>query len=177
MRSAYPVLATVLLGASLQADAGDPAVRPRLRPLGADARALLESAQAQSPTVRQLIDDVERSDLIVYLRISDAVPHYTAETRLMIATPTCRFVLVSLTTSGDAAERTALLGHELRHVAEIAQAPWARDLESLRRLFESIGWHVQGRDHFETLAAVETGRRVMFELTHVVSDNEFVPAL
>ena len=57
-----------------------------------------------------------------------------------------------------------MLGHELQHALEIAQAPGVQDEASMRRYYERAG---AGRSHergFETRAAQDAGRQVRLEL-------------
>jgi hypothetical protein len=55
------------------------------------------------------------------------------------------------------------LGHELRHVVEIVDAPDVRDVDGLRELFKRIGWRSGGSDFWETKDAVAAGRQVVRE--------------
>ena len=50
-----------------------------------------------------------------------------------------RYLRVRMTTAGPTASVVARMAHELQHAVEVAQAPEARDLESLQRLFGKVG--------------------------------------
>jgi hypothetical protein len=63
----------------------------------------------------------------------------------------------------------ALLGHELRHAAEVAAAPWVTDERLYGILYERIGHAQCSRPQrcFDTVAAVDAGRQVLRELRSV----------
>ena len=58
----------------------------------------------------------------------------------------------------------ALIGHEMRHALEIAAAAHVRDVGGSIKLYEEIG-HSSGGEHtYDTVAAQDTGRKVLSEL-------------
>lgn len=136
----------------------------RLRSLGQDAVHLVEEAKAWSPSIRQLIERLERSDLIVYVRLDGNVTKFSGETRFMAAARGARYVMVGINPRADQRELVARLGHELRHVVEIADAPEVRDLDAVLALFRRIGWAGTTANGFETAEAIETGHRVAAEV-------------
>lgn len=115
----------------------------RTRPLSASAYALLETAAARSAIVQGLLDDIERTDLVVY--IEDAMPGafvgpksamtlvsgVTATRYLMIRIDSMRLALPG---------RIAALGHELYHALEVAASTEVRDNAGLASLYRRIGW-------------------------------------
>ncbi len=75
--------------------------------------------------------------------------------------------MVSLNPFGFDDELAPLVGHELQHVAEIADEQGVRDADGLRALLLRIGWRTPGStDGFETQAAVAAGMLVRAELAH-----------
>ena len=61
----------------------------------------------------------------------------------------------------------ALLGHELRHAVELAEAPAVDDGDDYERLYDRIGYLSCTRAAprcYETVAAVRAGRAVLGEL-------------
>ena len=61
----------------------------------------------------------------------------------------------------------ALLGHELRHAVELAEAPTVEDSDDYERLYDRIGYESCSRAAprcYETEAAVRAGRDVLSEL-------------
>jgi hypothetical protein len=163
------VLAAVLLAGLLDAAA------PHVRPEGAELRALIAETAVRSATFRQLVDRIERSDLIVYVRTQ----HFASgrlEGRIGFATRAtgatgARILLVELACPRSDAALAATLAHELHHATEIAEAPWVRDTAALAAYYHRIGETAPPVEHgaaFETAAARDTAVRVARELAAVV---------
>ncbi len=144
---------------------------PHLRVEGTDLRALVADAGARSVTFRRLMDRIEASDLIVYVR-----PQHFASGRLdgrigfvtgTSGTTGSRLLLVELACPRTAAAMAETLAHELHHATEIADAPWVRDPTSLEAYYRQIGETGVPLMHglaFETAGAQATARRVKSEL-------------
>jgi hypothetical protein len=73
----------------------------------------------------------------------------------------------------------AVLGHELQHAVEIVRAPEVTGTDTMRALFERIGYRLQsysGLDEFETVEArhikaviwdeLRQGRKALLEARH-----------
>jgi hypothetical protein len=62
----------------------------------------------------------------------------------------------------------AILGHELQHAVEVANAPWVVDEASLAEEYRRIGFpsHADHGMSFESRAAIDAGQRVLRDLTH-----------
>ena len=136
----------------------------RVRGLDPAAVKLLEATRAGSPTVRRLLDRLERSDLIVYVQINPRFEKPRAATSIITAVPQARFVLISITTLSGEADRFLLLGHELQHAVELAGAPEVRDRSTMSAFYQRIGW----RDRpnvYETAEALEIGHIVRREMS------------
>ncbi len=76
-----------------------------------------------------------------------------------------RYLRVQIRADLSRREAIALIGHELRHALEIAEATEVRDTTSLIRLYERIGHASIGEHAYDTEAARDTGRVVRRELT------------
>ena len=74
-----------------------------------------------------------------------------------------RYVRIQFTRHGAPSETIALIGHELRHAVEVAEATTVVDEPGLAALYRRIGVD-HGHNLFDTLDAQETGRRVRTEL-------------
>ncbi len=115
----------------------------RTRPLSSGALALIEAAAARSAIVQTLLDDLERTDVVVY--IADSMPGAvvgpkSAMTLVSAATAT-RYLMVRIDSMRlPLQERMAALGHELYHALEVAAAPEVKDNAGLARLYRRIGW-------------------------------------
>ncbi len=146
-----------------------PALRdPRVRPEDPSAGRLVAEGIRRSYTIARLIDAVERSDVVVYLQVaSPPQGSSTSQTRLIGSGPkgSRRYASVLIDVRLPPAERLEMLGHELQHVAEIAEARDVTDEDSLERFYERIGYS-SGREHtFETrramLVQLEVGEELL----------------
>ncbi len=157
------VLVCAILSSGGPAWAGDDVSSVRVRGLDPLAVTLIEEARAGSATVRALFDRLDRSDLIVYVQLVPRFEKPRAATSIISAVPEARFVLISITTLSGQADRYLLLGHELQHAVELADAPHVRDRQAMSAHYERIGW----RDRpnvYETAAALDAGHAVRREM-------------
>jgi hypothetical protein len=151
------VARTVLAVASLAvvcgpASAGAEEVQ-HVRPASAAARQLIEQAPRYSATLKDLIDRIQLSDVIVYVQITGSPQIPTAATTLVATTPGRRYLRVLINAANPAWSRAQLLAHELQHVLEIASDPEVTSDEAVRKLYRRIGRSAGRIDHFETVAA------------------------
>jgi hypothetical protein len=167
-------LAAVILLSTLKAmplppaDAPTPVIDARqhhVRATDARVREWLRVGAAGSRTFNILLDRLAASDLIVYVRVVDRIPGGAqGQLAFMTATSTVRYVRIDLVPDGSTAVMVALLGHELQHAVEIADAPRVRDSQSMAVLYLLIeGIHTKGT-RYDTVAARVTGDRVKDEL-------------
>jgi hypothetical protein len=160
-------MATVVvlaLGAALPARAqqGDPASLGGVRAADQRVEALLAAGSAHSRTFRDIVEELQRSDVIVYVDLRPlALP---GQLQIIPTASGYRYLRISVRTPGLATERVAWLAHELWHALEIARAPEVRDSEGLQRLYERIGGGGRYTDRLESSAAQETWTRVLREL-------------
>src|SRR5262249_38713188 len=164
MHAVWPILVALVTGPS--GDRPAVAVLPHVR-AAANALSLLDEAAATSATVRDLIDRLEATDVIVYVEIPPSPQIPLARTRLVTATALVRFLRIDLHGSVSPFDRTPLIAHELQHALEIAAQPDVRDDDGVRRLYRRIG-HQHGPNMFETDAAAAIERRARDEIRHRV---------
>jgi hypothetical protein len=143
--------------------ADDDGLAPRVRGLDPASVKLIDEVRTGSATVRRLIDRLERSDLIVYVQLAPRFEKPRAVTWILNAVPQARFVMISITSLSGEDDRFLLLGHELRHAVELADAPHVRDRASMSAHYERIGWHDRP-NVYETAAALEAGHAVRREM-------------
>jgi len=135
-----------------------------LRPRSDIARQIVNDAIRRSPTIARLADEVEVSDLIVFVELSfDLPPSTHGRTTLIATSDTVRYLNVAVSATLSRDRRIEIIGHELTHVLEIAHAPEARDGLGLQALFKRVGWNV-GPGSFETEAAISVEPIVREEL-------------
>jgi hypothetical protein len=135
----------------------------RIRCLDRESIQLLQEVREQSPTVRRMLERLEASDLITYIRIGPSFGRLRATTRILGHVSEARFVLITITSMAPRVDQVLLLGHELQHAVELAEAPWVRDDRGMIEMYERIGWR-ESSHAFETSAAVEAGRTVKDEV-------------
>jgi len=126
------VLAAMVVMASAVSAPAAASVDPRVRCTSPPACNLLRDGVRRSPTLADLVERIERSDLIVYLRLGEVRPGAMGVTQLIGSSPFARFVLVTVKPLAPALELLARLGHELQHVIEIAEAPGVCNDDSMR---------------------------------------------
>jgi hypothetical protein len=127
-------------------------------------RKLLTAGYTHSPTFAALVERLERSDLYVYVEEVSRLPG-ALEGRLLVLPRAhgFRYVRIQIARRGGPNDSIAVLGHELRHAIEVADDPAVFDTQSLIALYRRIGID-RGNNEYDTLAAQETGRRVLKEL-------------
>ena len=142
-----------------------PASIPRVRPLGQTAVLAFQRGIAHSPTFRDVVARLQRSDVVVYISVEPRPPgKCPGATRFVSATRYNRFLHIVVDRRLAPKTMVALLGHELQHALEVADAPAIRDFEAFRQFYEHQGFHNEHMGTFDSRAARETGRRVRAEL-------------
>jgi hypothetical protein len=171
LRRSFPitVAAVLLLASPLLARDPDPwTAPPNIRVESPDLRSLINEAAQRSPVVRQLIDEIERADITVYIR-ARRFAELDLDGRVGILSTIAhhRYLVVELACGRTELVQMATLGHELHHVLEIVREPSVVDARSLAAHYERIGVRVGGpigTKTFETAAAREAGTQVRREL-------------
>ena len=164
------LLAALLAGgAAIRADTLVPS---RLRAVDAGADVLIDAAVTRSETVRQLVAELEASDLIVYVAADSnrLRPDVHGAMRFVGTGAGPDRILRIDVRRGDPGSTTAFivaiatLAHELMHALEIAAAAHVVDAVSFELFYKDVA-HEMRDAVFDTLAAREMGERVHFELT------------
>ena len=133
-------------------------------------RTLIDAGIERSPTFRDLVDQLEASDVVVYVsfKMFDEAD-IAGRIQFVGSAGGRRYLQIFVAPLADVA-CIAILGHELRHAVEIAAAPSVVDAASLAQCYARIGFKVAPHaDRFDTHDAVECGRRVLRE---AMSRNE-----
>jgi hypothetical protein len=175
MRTARVVLLSLLVFTAVAFGRGADAAEPisRLRPMEKDAERLVHEGLSRSSTFRQLADRIRRSDVIVYIQVRPDMPKQAGGSlRFLARSATDRFVLVSINTYHSWPMKLALLGHELQHVTEVADATDVTSAEGLRALYRRIGVRVR-TDAYDSHAAQVAGQSVREELSMPAHDGIF----
>lgn len=128
-------------------------------------RKLLRRGFRESSTFASLITRLQRSDVIVYIEGVPRLPGALDGRMMMLPRVNngFRYVRIQLSLRGTPEDSIALLGHELQHAVEVADAIGVVDGDGLAKLYQRIGVR-SGPQVYDTNAAQETGRTVRREL-------------
>ena len=129
---------------------------------------LVQDGVRASETFRRLVDRLNRSDVVVYLECSAGAKSSDGRLTFISSVGGLRYVHVRVARLPAADVQIALIGHELQHAVEIADAPGVVDSLSLAREYQRIGFlspRITPGVSFDSDAAVEAGNRVLRELT------------
>jgi hypothetical protein len=142
---------------------------PHVRPLDASTRAAFSSGMKGSPLFRELVAQLEGSDLIVHVE-SDCAMRDRVQGKLLFVTAAggVRYLRVRIGCAVSGVRQVAILGHELRHAVEVADAPWVVDESTMAEEYRRIGFPSRGDSDgssFESSAAIDAGERILRDLT------------
>ncbi len=123
----------------------------------------MKAGYQKSPTFRRLVDELQRSDLIVYVAEVPCLPEPDAGAmQLAGRAGRQRYVRISIKRVANPRLFIAAIAHELQHARELAENPHVGDEASLEALYREIGR--PSCNGYETLAARQTGDAVCREL-------------
>lgn len=135
----------------------------RIRSIDSYAAGLVLDGLRDSPTIRSLALQIARSNVIVHVECASL--SLSGEVLLLGVTSEARYLRIRLRCSGKRTSQISVLGHELQHVVEIADATSIVGEASLRAYYDTFGVHSgMGRAHFESLGAIATGGAVEREI-------------
>jgi hypothetical protein len=129
----------IILLAAVMAGQGAPA--PHVRTSEPKITALIDAGRRRSATFRQLIETLDRSDLIVYV---DAKKMSREEfggylSHKIVVGGGFRYLRVAIDLHGVADRLVPVLAHELQHAVEVSEHPDIHDEYGLEQLFERLG--------------------------------------
>ena len=129
------------------------------------AAAMLAQAMERSAIVRDLVHQLQHSNMIVHIEATRNLPSgIGGATRFVASRGEYRYLRISLSVWLPPADRVAIVGHELQHAMEVAQS-LAANAGELRRWFETSGFRVHAsHDLFETNAALQIEMKIRQEL-------------
>jgi predicted transcriptional regulator len=163
-------LAGALVFASVPGDCAEPGrpanqqIGPRVRALTPISQDLLTQGVRRSRTFRRIVDELEKSDIVVYLEVSKTLPAgLDGRLTFMTAAGGVRYLYAQVSSTQSFEELIAAAGHELQHAVEVAAHAAVRDAQSLAMLYERIGIR-NAVNRYDTAAARIVGQRVRAEL-------------
>ena len=142
---------------------------PHVRFEDAGPRRLLLEAIPRSPTLRRLIERLDDSDVVVYIRCERLRAGVAGRVSFVSTADGIRYLKVGARCAGDRQRQAAVMGHELQHAVEIADRPTIVDTASMQREYERIGYvnhfaSTAGIISFETDLALRVGEQIFREL-------------
>jgi hypothetical protein len=168
MRSRTVLLtAAVTLALAAGADAGGILSGvTRVRPVNDKAALLLADAQQKSETVRNLIKQLDKGNVVALVHVVPPAEDGPQSTmRFVGASKLARFVLIQVAECEAPGRRAELLGHELQHANEVAASSWIADDTDLQRLLKVTGYmDTASARRYETGAAKQVERNVRREV-------------
>lgn len=155
----------LLLATPVRAAARDGGHIPHIRCVDRHLNQMVRDGVRRSATFRRLVEDIEQSDVVVYLETAAYLTEPVhAHTRLAGATPVMRYLRVVIRIPAGTDNAISLIGHELQHASEIAHAAEVRDQDTLAALYRRIG--DENDAGWETHAARNAGDVIRDELRH-----------
>ena len=158
------ILITLVTSAPIRAD---PARAPRLRLADPRLRAVVEAGRQQSPSFRALVDQLEDTDVVVYVQCAALRTGLAGDLQFLTAAAKLRYVLVRIGWDLPLPRKIAILGHELQHALEVARSPDVVSAATLAAAYERFGFtRNRGSDRadFDSAAAIDTGIAIWREL-------------
>ena len=132
-------------------------------------RAVIADGIAGSALFRDLVAQLDASDVLVYVE-SDCLmpPPLAGRLTFMSSAGGRRYVMVRIVCSLEGRGQIAMLGHELRHAVEIADADSVVDQASLGAAYRRFGFAstvMRSGEGYDSQTAIDAGRRVWDELS------------
>ena len=171
MRAA--VLLMVCLAAPVHDATADdpPGPSTRVRSTSPAIQRLLDEGAGRSETFRGLLDAIARSAGIVYVEFGYCAFGHLNGCLLpfVAASGGARYLRIVVTSDASRVNHDrliALIGHELRHAAEVIQDERVVDVDTMEALYRRIGRPIpNGSRGFETTEALLAGDAVLQELS------------
>lgn len=143
----------------------------RVRSSDSKILALLDEGVRRSPTFRGLVDAIARSSGIVYVEFGYCAFGHLNGCLLpfVAAAGGARYFRILVTSDPSRVNHDrliALIGHELRHAAEVIEDERVVDVESMEAHYRRVGIPLSdGKRGYETTEARSAGDSVLAELS------------
>jgi hypothetical protein len=164
-----PVLRTITLClallVALPSDAASSRENAHVRPVHPELAKLIEEGAAQSATLRSLIEQLQRTDVVALIEFDNLnLPSDLAGgLRFITKAGSLRLLRVSIRRTLSRRLMLVTIGHELQHALEIAAAPQVVDEESLHAFYRKLD-RGSPADRFDTNGARRAGDFVDMDL-------------
>ena len=164
MLSFVPLMLSAMLALPAAAPLTESAVLEaptrHIRAMDPAMESVLKRGFRKSPAFAALMRRLQYSDVIVYVEDVPRLPG-ALEGRLMMMPQAHghRYIRIQIARRGAPEDWIAVLGHELQHAVEVADAMDVRDQAGMIKLYQQIG--TRGENNvYDTIAAQEMGRTV-----------------
>jgi hypothetical protein len=139
---------------------------PRVRSTDTAIAALMAEAESRSPSFRDLVRKIERTDGIVYVERGHCGHGvHACLTHSIVAGEGFRLLRILVDGAGGLIDLMATIGHELQHAVELLTEPAVRTTAAAYLYYERESPTARGSfTAFETTAAVNAGQRIEREL-------------
>ena len=128
-------------------------------------RAWIAHGAEESRTLRDLLQALTASDIIVHVQLVDRIPGgASGQLSFVTATATARYLRAEIVRGASRADTIALIAHELQHATEVAAAPRVRDAESLSTLYLGMRDNAGDSRRYDSAAARMTESLVRREV-------------
>ena len=140
-----------------------------VRAMDVTLAATLDDAYRSSPAMQWLVNELERSDLIVHV-VGMPAPlrtHFNGTMQFVKAAGGRRFLRIRVNEQLGAEQRAAALAHELHHALEVSRSIAVVGQASLRVLYRTIGEvSAPGAnlECYETDGAIRAGEAVLNDM-------------
>jgi hypothetical protein len=152
--------------AAAAAGDGDARSTPHVRTSDTRLDGLIAEGVRRSPLFRTLVDRLNRSTVFVYVEAHILPATLSGRLTFVGGEQPWRYLRVEIDCRQSAVRQIAMLGHELQHAIEIANAASVVDQRSVRALYGTIGFAVDSSHRrFESDAARQAGERVRRDLS------------
>ena len=144
--------------------------RIRIEPDGRIERLIADGLEG-SQTFRDVVDRLNRSDVVVYVHCQqDVTRREDGYLRFVVSAGGFRYLQAHIRYNTVRARQISLIGHELFHAVEVANAPAVIDVASFERQYARIGFvsrkaRIGAGIAYDTDAAIRTGERILRELS------------
>lgn len=160
-----------LAAAAAEHDIRDASEVPRIR-IHRDGRIekIISEGIDASPTFRDVVNRLNRSDVVVYVRCQkDVSNREDGYLKFVGSAAGYRYLQAHIRYNTSRSHQIALIGHELFHAVEVADAPSVIDVSSFEREYARIGFisrtfRVGGGVAYDTHAAIDVGEQILREV-------------
>ena len=159
------VVTSAVARAALAAASMDDESMPRVRTVDKKVAALIACGTKRSPTFKQLIERIDKTDGLVYIAVG-VCPYHAAAClphKMSQAGPN-RVLHILINTQRQPQDVVASIAHELSHVMEVLAEPAIRDGGAIFSFYSRQGVRRGDEFEFETPEAIDTELKVRAEL-------------